>query len=90
MDFHAQTKTQNCTIKILGEHNGDTVDFYGTVKEIIELNYMANSRGPKTVILMRCEWYNLEGRTYQMQHDGYFKSINIKGRWCRCFRPATY
>ena len=81
MDREAQRKTQNCTIKTLGEHNGDTIDFYGTVTEIIELNYIANSRGPRSVILLRCEWYNLEGRTYQMKDDGYFKSINIEGRW---------
>ena len=81
MDREAQRKTQNCTIKTLGEHNGDTIDFYGTVTEIIELNYIANRRGPRSIILLRCEWYNLEGRTYQMKDDGYFKSINIEGRW---------
>jgi hypothetical protein len=77
----AQRKTQNCTIKTLGDHNHEIIDFYGTVIEIIEFNYSANSRGPRTVILLRCEWYNLEGRTYQMKDDGYFKSINIEGRW---------
>ena len=92
MDREAQRKTQNCTIKTLGEHNGDTIDFYGTVTEIIELNYIANSRGPRSFILLRCEWYNLEGRTYQMKDDGYFKSINIEGRWYKNdpFILATY
>ena len=81
MDCEAQRKTQNCTIKTLGKHNGDTIDFYRTVTEIIELNYIANNRGPRSVILLQCEWYNLEGRTYQMNDDGYFKSIKIEGRW---------
>jgi hypothetical protein len=77
----AQRKTQNCTIKTLGEHKGHIIDFYGKVEEIIELNYTENSRGPRSVILLRCEWYNLEGKTYEMKDDGYFKSINIDGRW---------
>jgi Domain of unknown function (DUF4216) len=74
-------KTQNSTIKTAGTHNGDTIDFYGKITDIIELTYAKNSRGHRTVILLRCEWYNLEGRTYQMKDDGYFKSINIQGRW---------
>jgi hypothetical protein len=77
----AQRKTQNCTIKTLGEHKGHIIDFYGKVEEIIELNYTENNRGPRSVILLRCEWYNLEGKTYEMKDDRYFKSINIDGRW---------
>lgn len=74
-------KTQNSTIKTAGTHSDDTIDFYGTITDIIELSYSKNSKGRRTVILLRCEWYNLEGRTYQMKDDGYFKSINIQGRW---------
>jgi hypothetical protein len=74
-------KTQNSTIRSAGTHGDDTIDFYGTIKDIIELSYSKNSKGRRTVILLRCEWYNLEGRTYQMKDDGYFKSINIQGRW---------
>ena len=74
-------KTQNSTIKAVGTHGDDTIDFYGTIIDIIELSYSKNMNGRRTVILLRCEWYNLEGRTYQMKDDGYFKSINIQGRW---------
>jgi hypothetical protein len=74
-------KTQNSTIQCAGSHNDDIIDFYGTIKDIIELTYAKNNRGKRTVILLRCEWYNLEGRTYQMKTDDYFKSINIQGRW---------
>jgi hypothetical protein len=74
-------KTQNSTIKSGGTHGDHTIDFYGTIHDIIELTYNRNSKGRRTVVLLRCEWYNLEGRTYQMKNDGYFKSININGRW---------
>jgi len=74
-------KTQNSTIKSAGTHGDDTIDFYGTIKDIIELSYNKNSKGQRTVVLLWCEWYNLEGMTYQMKDDGYFKSINIQGRW---------
>jgi hypothetical protein len=74
-------KTQNSTIKCPGTHSDDTMDFYGTIIDIIELSYSKNSKGSRTVILLRCEWYHLGGRTYHMKDDGYFKSINITGRW---------
>jgi hypothetical protein len=45
------------------------------------LNYIANNKGPRSVILLWCEWYNLEEKTYQIKDDGYFKRINIEGRW---------
>jgi hypothetical protein len=63
MAREAQRKTQNCTIKTLGTNNDYIIEFYGTVIEIIELNYITNSKGPRSVILLRCEWYNLEGKT---------------------------
>jgi hypothetical protein len=64
---------QNSTIKTVRTHNGDTIDFYGKIIDIKELTYAKNNRGHRTVILLCCEWYNLEGRTYQMEDDGYFK-----------------
>jgi hypothetical protein len=89
MTHDKHRKAQNSTIRSAGTHGDDTIDFYGTIKDIIELSYSKNSKGRRTVIskgrrtiiLLRCEWYNLEGRTYQMKDDGYFKSINIQCRW---------
>jgi hypothetical protein len=73
--------TQNSTIKTAGVHGEDIIDFYGTITDIIQLTYDKNSNGRRTVILLRCQWYNLEGRSYGTKSDGYFKSINIQGRW---------
>jgi hypothetical protein len=46
--------TQNSTIKIAGTHGDDTIDFYGTITDIIELSYSKNSKGRRTVIILRC------------------------------------
>jgi hypothetical protein len=46
MAHEAQRKTQNCTIKTLGEYKGHIIDYYEKVKDIIELNYTKNRRGP--------------------------------------------
>ena len=81
MAREAHRKTQNSTIKTAGDHNDVTIDYYGTISDIIVLSYTKNSKEDRSVILLRCEWYNLEGRTYQMKDGGYFKSINIEGRW---------
>jgi hypothetical protein len=69
--------THNSTIKTAGTHSDDTIDFYGTITDIIELSYSKNNKRRRTVIILWCEWYNLEGRTFQMKDDGYFKGINI-------------
>lgn len=81
MAREAGRKTQNSGIKAEGTHKDESIDFYGVLTEIIELNYIANKNGPRSVILLRCEWFNLEGKTYQLNNDGYFKSINIGSRW---------
>ncbi|XP_040382650.1 uncharacterized protein LOC102715326 [Oryza brachyantha] len=74
-------KTQNCGIKTAGTHNSETIDFYGMLTEIIELSYIQNSNKTHSVILFRCEWYDLEGKKYRMKNDGYLKSINVGSRW---------
>jgi hypothetical protein len=60
MAREAHRKTQNSTMLTAGTHNDDTIDFYGTIGDIIELNYTKNSKGDRYVIVLRCEWYNLE------------------------------
>ena len=45
MAREAHRKTQNSTIKIVGDHNDVTIDYYGTIRDIIELSYTKNSKG---------------------------------------------
>jgi hypothetical protein len=65
----------------LGEHNGNIIDFYGVLKEVIELQYNSNLQVRRTMIIFRCDWYNQEGRRTDLQDDGHFKSINVQSLW---------
>jgi hypothetical protein len=57
-------KTQNSAITCVGTHGDDTIDFYGIIKDITELSYSKNIDGHRIVVLLRREWYHLEGRTF--------------------------
>jgi hypothetical protein len=60
-----------------GTHRGETIEFYGVLKEVIELQYNSNLQHRWSVVLFRCDWYNQEGKTVGIKDDGHFKSINI-------------
>jgi hypothetical protein len=61
-----------------GEHNGNIIDFYGVLKEVIELQYNSNLQVLRTVVIFQCDWYNQEGKGKGLQDDGHFKSINVQ------------
>ena len=64
-----------------GRHRGETIEFYGVLKEVIELQYNSNLQHRRSVVLFRCDWYNQEGKTVGIKDDGHFKSININSFW---------
>jgi hypothetical protein len=68
--------TQNSGVCVEGEHKGETIDFYGRLNEVIELNYLHDCK----VYLFRCEWFDLEHKK-PIQIDDDFKSINIRKNW---------
>jgi len=78
VDRDKNKKTQNSGVMTQGTHNGQFIDFYGTLKEIIELEYNAEER---TVVLFKCDWFKLDGRNTELQYDGFFKSINVGSTW---------
>jgi hypothetical protein len=61
-----------------GAHEGENIDFYGVLKEVIELGYNSNLEFCHSVVLFQCDWYNLCGKSRGMRDDGYFKSINMQ------------
>ena len=73
--------TQNSGVLTEGSHNGKDVDFYGVLKEVIELEYNLNLQVRRTMVLFRCDWFNLEGKTRGLRDDGHFKSINVQSLW---------
>jgi hypothetical protein len=77
-------KTQNSGLAYRGTYKSETIDYYGTLKEIIELQYNAKADGTqRTVVLFICDWYKLDGKHTSLKDDGFYKSINISNLWCK-------
>ncbi|CAN6179102.1 unnamed protein product [Urochloa humidicola] len=64
-----------------GSHDGDYIDFYGQLKEIIELQYNSDLSISRTVVIFRCDWFDTNSKKYRMKDDGFFKSINHGRCW---------
>jgi len=65
-----------------GTHNGEYIDFYGSLEEIIELQYNSDSRDDhRSVVLFRCRWFDTGSKKARMKDDGFFKSIYQGSCW---------
>ena len=85
-------KIQNSGVACSSPYGSKMMDFYGTLKEIIELEYHAKDDGGKrTVVLFRCDWYKLDGKNTAIRDDGFCKSIHIGSLWYKkdCFILAN-
>ena len=56
-------KTQNSGVMTKETHRGEAIEFYGVLKEVLELQYNSNLQRRRLVVLFRCDWYNQEGKT---------------------------
>ncbi|KAF7114861.1 hypothetical protein RHSIM_RhsimUnG0074200 [Rhododendron simsii] len=68
--------SQNSGVLVEGEHEQQTIDFYGFLTKVWELRYLFNHR----VVLFECEWYNT-GSSRTMRVDAHCKSIDTRTRW---------
>jgi hypothetical protein len=74
---HDRTRhTQNSGITVPGEHESTTINYYGELRNILELHYM----GRKQVYLFECNWWDIGNRT-GMQKDEHFTSVNTSHTW---------
>lgn len=64
-----------------GCHNDENIEFYGRLKEIIELRYNSDTSESRTVVLFRCDWFDTHGKKVRMKDDEFFKSINHGSYW---------
>ncbi|CAO2168753.1 unnamed protein product [Urochloa humidicola] len=64
-----------------GSHDEDYIDFYGQLKEIIELQYNSDLSISRTVVLFHCDWFDTNSKKSRMKDDGFFKSINHGRCW---------
>ncbi|WVZ83966.1 hypothetical protein U9M48_031052 [Paspalum notatum var. saurae] len=82
VDREKNRRTQNSEVMTEGTHNEEYVDFYGSVKDIIQLRYNSDSSCERTVVLFRCDWYDTDdGKKTRMKYDGYMRSINQGRCW---------
>jgi hypothetical protein len=81
VDREKNRRTQNSGILANGEHDNEDVDFYGCLKEIIELSYNSDFNDNRTVVLFRCDWFDTHGKKFRMKDDGIFRSINHGSFW---------
>ena len=74
-------KTPNSGVMAKGTHRGNTIEFYGVLKEVIELQYNSSLQIHLSVVLFRCDWCNQEGKCAGIRDDTHFKSIKIQSCW---------
>jgi len=72
VDRERNRRTQNSGVMVEGTHDGDNIDFYGCLKEIIQLQYNSDLSNSRSVVLFRCDWFDTHGKKVRMKDDGYF------------------
>ncbi|EAY97045.1 hypothetical protein OsI_18969 [Oryza sativa Indica Group] len=81
VDREKYLQTQNSGVMVDGTHEGDNIEFYGVLREILDLQYNSDLDIYRSVVLFRCDWFNQVGKTRGVRDDGHFKSINIQSFW---------
>lgn len=76
-DREEKCSTQNSGVVVEGEHEGQMIDFYGLLGEIIELSYI----GKNQVILFKCDWFDLSNRSGIQIDEHNFTSVNFSRTW---------
>jgi hypothetical protein len=80
----ANRKTQNSGIMTIGSHKDITeIEFYGSLRDIIEMRYNSGLDRDRTIVLFQVDWYDLEGtkKEPKITNDGYFTSVNTRDYW---------
>ncbi|WCJ39870.1 hypothetical protein M5689_020822 [Euphorbia peplus] len=64
---------QNSGVLVKGVMNDKTIDYYGVLKEIVELQYLTGKR----IVLFKCDWWDVDhvGRGVKVDKHG-FCSVN--------------
>ena len=60
---------------VQGEHNGQVIDFFGILKEIIQLLYTGDER---SVVLFKCDQFKLDGKRIELKYDDFLKTSMLE------------
>ncbi|XP_060673911.1 uncharacterized protein LOC107404290 [Ziziphus jujuba] len=69
--------TQNCGIWVVGDHDGESCDFYGVIEDILVLDY----RSKHSAVLFRCAWFDTNVKKKKMITEFQIISINVTSYW---------
>ena len=83
VDREKSLPTQNSGVMTVVTHEGQSVEFYGVLREVIQMMYNSSVQSHRTMVLLCCDWYNLDGTTKSagIDDDEHFRSVNIKSFW---------
>lgn len=82
--FHTQSRekdrnTQNSGVVVTGEHGNNIIDFYGVLKDVMEVEYLGAN---KKVLIFQCDWFNLGDKTgVQVDKECELTSVNVSTKW---------
>jgi len=79
VDREEKRKTRNSGIITKGSHDREIIEFYGQLRSIVELRYNSSGGIHCSVVLFRCDWFELGSKKNIdsfVKYDGHFKSIN--------------
>ncbi|KAL5714360.1 hypothetical protein ACHQM5_016333 [Ranunculus cassubicifolius] len=76
-DREIKLRTQNSGVVVMGEHQTQEIDFYGVLKDILQLKYVDN----KHVFLFKCDWYDVGNKKTGIREDQHFTSVNVSKQW---------
>ncbi|KAH0742801.1 hypothetical protein KY290_030794 [Solanum tuberosum] len=68
-------KTQNSGVLVRGVVNGQNINYYGVLTEIVELQYF----GGKRIVLFKCDWWDVDNSGNGVKIDKHdYVSVNTK------------
>ena len=82
--FHTRSreknrKTQNSGVVVQGDHGENTIDFYGILQEVLEVEYLGQN---KRVLVFKCDWFNVGDRNgLQIDRESGVASVNMSRKW---------
>ncbi|XP_042964122.1 uncharacterized protein LOC122298423 [Carya illinoinensis] len=76
-DRELRQRTQNSGDLVTGDESTNNADFYGCLKNIIELRYMEWRR----VYLFECDWFDVGDRKRGVRVDDHMISVNMSRTW---------
>ena len=76
-DRETRRKSQNSGVVVQGDHQGEIIDFYGVLIDIIELSYLGRNK----VLIFKCDWWDIGNKRRIHVNEFGFVSVNVSKSW---------